>query len=175
MSKGLFFCRGTLLLFVFGLVLPLSAALVKAEEVSAVILDYGEIEPPAEDAPMASKDSHTGYLHVMNAYDRPRFKPSNDKEHIAVRIGTHFGIFVQVKGGPHLEVVPVRTRWTHPKFSDGAQIEEWDSPMNSGLGRYAGWIMEKQEELLAGDWKVEILYQGKVIAEQTFHISVEAP
>ena len=146
-------------------------AVPSPEQVRAQIVDYGMIVPSDNHTSMASEDSHNGALFVMDPLEVPTFRPSADKQVIHAEIGVQFGILVQVEGFPDGDVVPVRTRWTHPQFKDaGVTVETWDSPMNSGYGRFAGWILEEPQELVPGDWSVEIVYGEKVIARQVFHV-----
>jgi len=142
----------------------------QAEDLKATIIGYGEIEGRQQDTAINSKNSHNGSLFVMDKNVVPAFKSDINK--IAIKQNSQFGIEVQLDGGLDGAVIPVKTRWTHPKFSDGATVEEWDSPMNIGYGRYAGWVVENESELVEGDWTIEILYKGKVLAAKTFEIIV---
>jgi hypothetical protein len=140
--------------------------------VSATIISAGEILPITKTTSIQSDDSHNGALFEMDANEVPTFKQSLHPEHISAIVGTEFGILVQVDGGKPLKLANVRTRWTHPKFSDGVTVEEWPSPMNFGYGRYAGWVIEDLSELVPGKWKVEILYKGKILASQVFNVEL---
>ncbi len=151
---------------------PAWSQLLPRTLVSAAIISAGEILPTTKTTAIQSDDSHNGALFVMDAEEVPTFKQSLHSERISTIVGTEFGILVQIDGGKPLNIVNVRTRWTHPKFSDGVTVEEWPSPMNFGYGRYAGWVIEDPSELVPGKWKVEILYKGKIIASQVFNVEL---
>ena len=143
-------------------------------DVTATIVDYGQVAVPhiGEESAIDSSDSHSGSLFVMSATAVPEFTPTEHKDTFAITYESRFGVYVQIDGGSDLTIAPIRTRWTHPPFADGATVEEWDSPMNFRLARYAGWVIEDSTELVAGDWTVEILYRGATLTSQTFHITV---
>ena len=163
------------------LIIPLFSLLLLAhprtsysQVVSATIINFGQIEHTAEEqateTAIESDDSHTGSLFVMHPDMVPTFMQVKNKSKINLRLGVQFGIEVQLNGAKVGHIVPVKTRWTHPKFKDGVTVEEWPSPMNIGYGRYAGWVIENESELVPGNWMVEILFKGKVIARQTFEL-----
>lgn len=174
--KKLYCFKLSLLLFLSVVGCLGNFANAETHKIAATIIDHGVIDstPKASDTAEESKESHNGALFVMDADEVPTFKKSEDKSKIFIKPGVQFGIEVQLDGGRDQDVIPVRTRWTHPKFEDGVVTEEWASPMNIGYGRYAGWVVEDDSEMVAGDWTVEILYQGKAIARQTFHVSLES-
>ena len=144
---------------------------IDGPKLSATIINFGEISEDENRTSIPSQDSHNDSLFVMEANTVPQFYPSEDNSKITIKIGTQFGILVQLDGTEDGSIIPVKTRWTHPKFNDGVKIEEWPSPMNVGYGRYAGWVIESEDEMVAGNWTVEILFKGKVIASKTFQIT----
>ncbi len=154
----------------FASLLVLSVNVAAAEPIKADIIDFGVISADHKESAIASKDSHTGSLFEMAAEEAPTF--INRSGSFSIELGTQFGIEVQLTGDTDGKIIPVRTRWTHPRFSDGVTVEEWPSPMNIGYGRFAGWVIENNSELVPGKWKVEILFESKVIAEKEFNITI---
>lgn len=141
----------------------------KVEKVE--IINCGE---SLEDDPTGSIEapgSHTGAVFEIDANATPKFKPGCP--HINAALGGSFGVSVLVSGSPKLAVVDFTTRVTHPKFKDGTSIDEWESPMNIGIPRYAGWLFESDEERVPGKWTLEIVYEGKVVASQVFEVTRE--
>ncbi|MEO8900232.1 MAG: DUF3859 domain-containing protein [Polyangiaceae bacterium] len=64
---------------------------------------------------------------------------------------------------------------THPPITapitlKQTTVEEWDSPMDSGVPRYAGWSFEKPAELVPGHWRIDILREGAAVAGRDFTI-----
>ncbi len=156
---------------------PVTAELRVPIEVSgATLVACGEIDPtPSVGAQEEEKTVH-GYVFVMDAHETPRFKPECEK--VTAKIGTQFGIQVQINGAPELQVAPVVTRVTHPPITNPetgktSTVDQWDSPMNIGYARFAGWHFEDEWELVPGEWRIEILYQNKVLVKQDFKVSAE--
>ena len=141
------------------------------------IVNCGEIENSPSIAFQEEKETIHGHLFVMDSLETPSFKPGCPK--IVAKIGTQFGIQVQVNGSPDSAIANLRTRVTHPlmrnpKTEEEGTQDEWDSPMNIGYARYAGWQFEEDWELLPGAWKIEILHKDKVLASQEFTVEIAA-
>jgi len=72
-----------------------------------------------------------------------------------------------------------RTRVTHPEIRDpetskAATVDQWESPMDAGITRYAGWSFDKPWELVPGRWRFEILdNDNKILAAQDFVVTVK--
>jgi len=161
-------------IFIFGCPYFVFSEGTSFRKISATIVGFGEVAPTSEEAAtetaIESANSHTGSLFIMDRDMVPTFKQKQNSASIHMALGVQFGILVQLNGESDGAIIPVRTRWTHPKFEDGISVEEWPSPMNIGYGRYSGWIIENESEMQPGKWKVEILYKNKVIAQQTFEV-----
>jgi hypothetical protein len=143
----------------------------------AELIAWGEIEADPSIAQQDEPQTVMGHVNVMHELETPRFKQGESVIH--AKIGTRFGLSVQMVGSPDEAVVHgVSTRVTHPAMTNPATMEtstqsEWDSPMNIGYARFAGWQFEEPWELVGGDWKIEILYRGKVLISKDFQIQVE--
>jgi hypothetical protein len=140
------------------------------------ILNCGEIEGTPSGRTTAAPQTALGYVNVMPELDAPRFKPGCPK--IEAAIGTRFGIQVVAKGPAVLEIVPLVTRVTHPEIRNPQQqpstVEQWSSPLNSGIPRYAGWQFDQPWELVAGRWRIEILdSENTVVAAQDFDVTLK--
>jgi hypothetical protein len=134
------------------------------------IIGYGQIKALPAIGRFVEKKSHTGYINLMHENESPVFI---EKEIIEAKIGKRFGINLLVSGGEFGEIASLITKVTHPAFSDGQTVDQWDSPMNYGVSRYTGWLFESKKELVPGEWKFEILdREGRVLAEKTFQVKV---
>jgi len=119
----------------------------------------------------------TGVVSEVPLLWTPDFLPGGTE--IRAHVGLSMGIEVVVKGPPFLTVVDLRTRVTHPPMTNPrtgltSDREEWDSPMNAGYPRYAGWSFDNPWELVPGTWKIEILQGQRPLATQEFVVVVDA-
>lgn len=143
----------------------------------AELVAYGEIDADPSIAQQDEPQTVMGHVNVMHELETPRFKQGESV--IQAKIGTRFGLSVQMVGSPDEAVVyEVSTRVTHPPMTNPASKEtstqsEWESPMNIGYARFAGWQFEEPWELVGGDWKIEILYKGKVLVSKDFKVEIE--
>lgn len=149
-----------------------SCAFINNSDLTKVdIVAFGEVKATPPIGRFLEKNSHNGYVNVMHENESPVFI---EKEKIIAKKGKRFGINVTVSGGEFGDIANLITRVTHPAFSDGQMVDQWDSPMNYGVSRFTGWIFELDKELVAGDWKFEILdKKGKVLAFKKFEVSIE--
>jgi|GEM_PF-6025628 len=143
----------------------------------AELVAWGEIEADPSIAQQDEPQTVMGHVNVMHEFETPRFKQGESV--IRAMKGTRFGLSVQMVGSPDGAVVHgVSTRVTHPAMTNPStgktsKQSEWESPMNIGYARFAGWQFEEPWELAGGDWKIEILYKGKVLVSKGFKIQVE--
>ena len=92
------------------------------------------------------------------------------------RAETTFGLAVMVRGRPEGSEVPIVIRMTSPPRVVDARgtrvsIEEFDSPVALGQGIWYGHtISEPPQTRPAGDWTVQFLAGGRVMAEKVFHL-----
>jgi len=142
---------------------------------SAEIVNCGEIEAVSALGTTPAPQTALGYVRVMPELETPKFKPGCPN--IEAALGTRFGVQVLAKG-PGL-IVPLVTRVTHPEIRDpetgkAATVDQWESPMDAGITRYAGWSFDKPWELVPGRWRFEILdNDNKVLAAQDFVVTVK--
>ena len=151
-------------------------SLIPINITGATLVACGEIETNPSVATQEEKQTVHGYVFVMGAEETPHFKPGCP--HITAKIGTQFGIQLQVNGSPELAIANVVTRVTHPPITNpetqkSSTVDQWDSPMNIGYARYAGWQFEDPWELVPGKWVIEILRGSKVLLRQEFEVATE--
>ncbi len=140
------------------------------------IIKCGEIEAAPSIAQQDEPQTVGGHVNVMDALETPNFKPGCPL--VKAKIGTRFGIQVQVQGDlDGLVVRDLTTRVTHPALTNPSTgitstMDEWASPMNIGYARFAGWQFEEQWELAPGTWKIEIRHRGKTLAFKEFELAI---
>jgi hypothetical protein len=144
--------------------------------VTADIVDAGATANETPTGNVSASDTSAGFVHSLSAGYVPRFLPGGTA--ITARVGTRFGISLIVKGAPEGTIVPLRTRVTHPPISNPGTgktttVDEWDSPMNVGIPRYAGWAFDNRWEVVPGAWRIEILDGQRAIAGQDFTVTAE--
>jgi hypothetical protein len=144
---------------------------VKIDRVELV--NCGQVIPTDTVAFQDEKNTVHKYVGVMDPYEQPKFGPC--ERDIAATRDVEFGLHILVSGAPHLEIVPLVTRVTHPPITNPEtkitrEIDFWDSPMNIGVARFAGWRFDQPWELVPGTWTIEILKDGKVLASHSFNV-----
>jgi hypothetical protein len=121
-------------------------------------------------------DTSLGSVRVVPPLEVPDFQPGGTVIH--ARLNTCMGIEVVVKGGDDGSVVALRTRVSHPPILNPSTgktttVDAWDSPMNIGIPRYAGWIFDHPWELVPGTWTIAILDGHRILTSRNFTVSVE--
>jgi hypothetical protein len=143
---------------------------------SIQVVEHGQYEPRAEARQLAAGSTSAGHVHEVDALRDPVLIAGSDR--IVARRGARFGIKLWVKGSPSSKTVPVRVRVLHPPLTHPAtgrvsDREEWDGRLNVGIPRFTGWSFDEDWEMAAGLWTIQVLYRGKVLAQQGFTVSVE--
>lgn len=144
-----------------------------APKITAEVLDCGRILPSTTVATTEELQTVSGHVQVMDAYETPQFTGACDR--LKVWNGAEFGIWVKAVGRPYGSTIPLKTRVTHPPITNPntgntQAVDEWDSPMDSGKPRFAGWVFEEPWELVPGVWKIEILSGDSIVASTDFLI-----
>jgi len=90
-------------------------------------------------------------------------------------IGTTFGILVKLLGEPKGAMITAHFRCIHPKLTDPVsghtrEADEWESPRPIGTPRYVSYTFDHDWEIKPGNWTIQVLADGKVIAEKTFDV-----
>ena len=90
-------------------------------------------------------------------------------------IGTTFGILVKLLGEPKGAMITAHFRCIHPKLTDPVSghthdADEWESPRPIGTPRYVSYTFDHDWEIKPGNWTIQVLADGKVIAEKTFDV-----
>lgn len=165
-------------------------ALVKQQKVQSE-----ELNPPPTDVVVAARILQrgiirTGKVKEATALDDPTgrhltVKTSSvfletDTSRIPARIGISFGCFCEVSGlkkkfGDNAEV---ETVWTYPvmlkpdgSISRGFSFPDLSTANLDGKGRgWSGYRFEKDFELVPGEWRLELRYQGRTLATQVFTV-----
>lgn len=143
------------------------------------IINCGEIDAAPSTAQQDEPQTVHGHINVMDEFENPTFKPGCPT--IQAKVGTRFGIHVLVKGeGNGLVLYDLVTRVTHPPLTNPttqktSTVDEWQSPMNFGIPRFAGWQFEEEWELIPGKWTIEILHKNTSVASKEFNVVVEQP
>jgi hypothetical protein len=56
----------------------------------------------------------------------------------------------------------------NPETGVTQTVDEWNSPMNVGIPRYAGWSFDNPWELVGGRWVIELFENARPIMRQEF-------
>jgi len=90
-------------------------------------------------------------------------------------IGTTFGMLVKLLGEPKGAMITAHFRCIHPKLTEAVsgqtrEADEWESPRPIGTPRYVSYTFDHDWEIKPGNWTIQVLSDGKVIAEKTFDV-----
>jgi hypothetical protein len=94
---------------------------------------------------------------------------------IKAAVGTTFGLFVKLLGEPDGAAVTCHFRCIHPLLTDPAsgrsgESDDWESPRPIGASRYVSYTFDHGWELVPGKWTIQVLSDGKILAEKTFDV-----
>lgn len=155
-------------LLVFAAV-PHAAMPARADQPSVVILDFGLYATgPSTRVPMPISVSGT-----MNMVSNVRL--TKETREVMGQLGTAFGFRYRVEGVPAGATVTIRTlhpKLTNPETGKSMDYGERDQTVSPGEERYTGYSFDSTYEIGEGDWTFQIIYQGRVIAEQKFKVVV---
>ena len=93
---------------------------------------------------------------------------------IPARLGLVFGIEFVIDAPDYLRKVPFETRWSWPRSAlrlaqpmPPVEQEAWGVP---GERLWTAFVFEHDFELVPGDYRVEVLHHGAVLAEAVFQV-----
>ena len=96
-------------------------------------------------------------------------------QQIMGQLGTSFGFRYRVHGVPDGANVTIRTkhpRLTNPETGKSMNYGEREQSVSAGGERYTGYSFDASYEIAEGEWSFQIIYEGRVIAEEKFKIIV---
>jgi len=88
---------------------------------------------------------------------------------IPAAIGTTFGIKYALYGKPQDGPVNLTFRVVHPPI-DGKTASSVDAPCLVGTWRENYYIFEQDNELVEGTWRLQVLYDDRLLLEQAFTV-----
>jgi hypothetical protein len=144
------------------------------KQITIDLVNCGEIDAAPSIGQQDEPQTVNGHVNVMDALENPKFKPGCPD--VLAKIGTRFGIQVLVHGEKKGHVLhDLTTRVTHPPITNPATkktstTDEWQSPMNIEIPRFAGWQFEDTWELIPGKWKIEIMHKGESLVSKEFTV-----
>jgi hypothetical protein len=94
---------------------------------------------------------------------------------IKASIGTIFGILVKLIGEPDGAIITSHFRCIHPRLTDPvsghtSETDDWESPRPIGIPRYVSYTFDHDWEFVPGKWTIQVLQDGKVLAEKAFDV-----
>jgi hypothetical protein len=157
------------LIALFAVLWLASPALARAEKPRVEILDYGTYATgPRKTIPMPV--SVSGTMNIVSGVRLMR-----QTREVIGQLGTSFGFRYRVLGVPPGAKIVIRTKTpmlTNPETHKSMDYAEREQAVMPGEERYTGYSFDSTYEIGEGDWTFQIIYQGRVIGEQTFKIVV---
>ncbi len=149
----------------------LGGAVSVAREPGAVIVEFGRYEVrPAGEAQRAERTA-SGVVQPVTGH---RLVEKTDV--IVGQPGNTFGIEVKfVNFAPGTVTVTLRKfhpPLTNPKTGKTTTVSEYDWPVRTDQSSFFCFSFDEGWEIAEGDWTMQVVYKGKVVAEKKFKIVV---
>ena len=100
------------------------------------------------------------------------FKRVKETTIIPAKEGVRFGFRYRIQGAPEDAKIVLNMRHTHPAITDpstGIAITQSNYDLKSWIGdTYTSFKMEKEWEVVTGEWIFQIWYQNEKLLEQRF-------
>jgi hypothetical protein len=136
------------------------------------VVEHGVFTTGAAKSDIGAKDTALGTVSSIGQGYPTLVREGNV---VPMEPGILFGFGCLVRGGPRGKQVRAHMRVTHPPTTNPATgvpntVDEWDWDLNIGLVSFGGWAFDKPWGMVPGKWKLEVLYGGKVMAEESFDV-----
>jgi hypothetical protein len=153
------------------LIMIVAFAPARAAEPTAKISNYGVYEIRQSGTTEKADRTVAGELRPVDAH---RLIEKTDE--VVGQLGNTFGIEVDLNGLPEGPVTLV-IRTIHPPLTNSETgktmtVSEFDWTVTQRDNVYFGFTFDYKWEIGEGLWKKQIVYNGKVLAEQTFKVVV---
>ena len=151
--------------------LILGATSVHGQKVTgAEIVEYGVLKKIKSEGTLDAPNTISGKANNMIVSQLVQSTTT-----IKAAVGTTFGILVKLLGEPEGALVTSHFRCIHPKLTDPAsgrssETDDWESPRPIGTPRYVSYTFDRDWELAPGKWTIQVLFDGKILAEKTFEV-----
>lgn len=95
---------------------------------------------------------------------------------IPARIGMRFGFEYVIKGSPVGDKIDLTYKYLHPGMTNPKTNQLFTSQeivsKNREIGKAASitYTLDYEWEAVVGEWTLQVFYEGKKLAEKTFHI-----
>ena len=153
----------------FALLFAVSAA--TAAEPRATILSFGRYETQIAGKPEKAERTASG---IVQPVDGHRLLERSDV--IVGQFGNTFGIELKLENFPAgVAALTIRTTHpplTNPKTGKETTVSEYDWTSSTRDSTYFCFSFDEKWEIAEGNWTIQVLHEGKVIAEKTFKIVV---
>jgi hypothetical protein len=140
-------------------------------EPRGTILSFGRYATQISGKPEKAERTASG---VVQPVDGHRLLERADV--IVGQLGNTFGFEVKLDGFPAgVAALTIRTAHpplTNPKTGKVTAVSEYDWTSATNDSTYFCFSFDEKWEIAEGNWTIQVLHEGKVIAEKTFKIIV---
>ena len=135
------------------------------------VIDHGLYEVKRSGKAVPARRTLTGKVNVVRTMRLTRRAGK-----VIAQLGTNFGLRIDLLGFPP-GVVTLTIRARHPKVTNPEtgvtrSVSEYDWRVTGRRNLYFGYGIRKRWHINEGIWTVQILYRGKVLAQQRFELVV---
>jgi hypothetical protein len=160
----------------FGIVLGLISAPALAQHVERIeIVEYGVYAAPSANT-VAAPGTASGVVHEV-----PQIKLVEKTQTIPARVGVRFGIEYRIVGSATDNQVNLKRMTIFPggglrNPSTGKVVtrDEATEPHAIGDLQYSGYVFDDPWELVPGTWTIELWFEDKRLASQSFTVTPDA-
>jgi hypothetical protein len=142
-----------------------------ASEPSIRILAYGVFDTQRTGHVEKGERTASGELRSVDNH-----RLVEQTEEIVGQLGNSFGVDLRLENFPPgpvtLTIRTLHPPLTNPKSGRTMSVSEYDWPVAGRENVYFGYTFDHGWEIAEGTWTKQILYNGRVIAEQKFRVVV---
>jgi len=148
-----------------------AVAVAAASELRASIAEYGRYETKRTGKTERAERTASGERYLADAH---RFLERSDV--IVGQLGNTFGVEVRFEdfpaGAADITVRRLHPPLTNPKTGKTTTVSEYDINVTTGQSSHFWFSFDESWEIAEGPWTLQIVHNGRVIAEKTFKIVV---
>jgi len=143
-----------------------------------------EAQPRPQPKPKGAPTQEVGveilwYGVVNGDEDTPQGELPEKSDHVPARKGAEFGVAYSVYGVPEGTKVKLHQVARYPapgRRPAGGKLqktEEADQECEAGETCFTSYAIETKDELIPGEWRLELYYRGRKVMEQRFVMRYE--
>lgn len=156
----------------FGMLSTNSVCEQQGQEVKGDVRSYGILKVTTAEKTEKASETTSGFKRTAHAV------VSEQTDKIPATLGVRFGFEYCISGLPKNETVTVRRVVTHPVVitPDGKEKRgyttdsKYETEADGTIVAVTGYAFDHAFELVPGEWKIEVWYKDRKVANKTFAV-----